>query len=407
MPVISPKMLTRLRRRDEDGTVSHGSRTSYLRSMLEGAIGVPFTDGNEITVLRNGVEIFPAMLEAISQTRSTIEFLTFVYWQGKVAREFAAALSERSRAGVNVSVLLDGFGSAKMDKDLIQDMREAGVTVQWFRPVSKLQLIKGNHRTHRKLLVCDGDVAFTGGVGIAEEWEGNARTPGEWRDTHFRIRGPAVRHLQAAFLNNWIETGRPLPSLKKHINSPKPVGKAAIQVVRSTASIGWNDTATLIKVIFTYAKKRIWVTTGFFVVDDRTRAILAEAARRGVDVRIIYPGRYHDSRVSKVAGERKLQPLLDAGVKIFRYQKSMIHAKVMLIDDTFACIGSTNLNQRSLLKDDEVSLALDSPPTVQILGRHFEEDLNDCIQLRKHKWSNRSLWQRAKEIVAAPLHRHV
>ncbi len=382
-------------------------RAPRLRSLLEGALGAPFTDGNNIDILKNGEEIFPAMLDAIRNARSTIELLTFVYWSGRVAGEFARALSERSRAGVEVFLLLDGFGAAKIDDSLVESMRDAGVYVQWFRPLTKVQPWKDNHRTHRKLLVCDGDVAFTGGVGIAQEWDGDARNPSQWRDTHFRVRGPAVRHLQAAFLDNWMESGRPLLELKRHVNSPRPAGNSAVQVVRSTASIGWNDTATLIKVMFAYAKRRIWVTTGFFVVDESTQDLLISAAQKGVDVRIMYPGKHHDSRVSKVAGERKVQPLLNAGVKVYRYQKTMLHAKVILIDETIAAVGSTNLNQRSLLKDDEVSIVIDDREISNHLSRHFREDLEFCRESRKGRWSHRGVLQRVKELVAAPVQRHV
>lgn len=406
MPVLQEKVAT-LSAKVKIVSGSSDGREPRIRSLLEGALGAPFTDGNRIDILRNGVEIFPAMLESIRAAHSTIELLTFVYWTGDIARQFARALSERSKAGVEVFLLLDGFGAAKIDQDLVESMRSAGVNVEWFRPLTKLQPWKGNHRTHRKLLVCDGQTAFTGGVGIATEWEGNARNPFEWRDTHFRIHGPAVRHLQAAFLDNWIETGRPLLELKRHIDSPKPAGNAAIQVVRSTASVGWNDTATLMKVMFAYAKKRIWITTGFFVVDDRTRKLLAEAAQRGVDVRIMYPGKHHDSRVSKVAGERKVQPLLNAGVKVYRYQKTMLHAKIMLVDDTVAAVGSTNLNQRSLLKDDEVSMVVDSRELSRTLSEHFREDLKYCTQSRTGRWSHRGILQRAKELIATPMQRHV
>ncbi|MBD3317116.1 MAG: cardiolipin synthase B [Chitinivibrionales bacterium] len=399
IPALAEKI--RPRERLTDG------REKGLRPLLEGALGKPFTEGNEIDVLRNGVQIFPAMLEAIRGAQSTIELLTFVYWRGDIAREFAEALAERSRAGVKVFVLLDGFGAQQIDKKLVKNMRSAGVEVQWFRPLSKLQPWKGNHRTHRKLLVCDGDVAFTGGVGIAAEWDGDARNPHEWRDTHFRVRGPAVRHMQAAFLDNWIETGRPLLDLKHHISAPKRAGKAAIQVVRSTASIGWNDTATLFRVMFAYAKSRIWVTTGFFVVDDGTQKLLAEAAKRGVDVRIMYPGRHHDSRVSKVAGESRVRPLLDAGVKIYHYQKTMIHAKIIIVDDSLVSIGSTNLNQRSLLKDDEISLAVDDPRTAQILSNQYRRDLGSCDQEGKRSWAHRGLAQRAKEIFVSPFRRQM
>lgn len=377
-----------------------------MRALLESALGYPFTDGNRVDVLRNGREIFPAMLEAIRGAQVSVEFLTFIYWRGNIARRFAFALAEKALAGVDVFVLLDGYGAAKIDKALVDLMRGAGARVEWFRPVRPPYLSSGNHRTHRKIMVVDGVVAFTGGVGIGTEWEGDARSPAEWRDTHFRVQGPAVRHIRAAFLGNWFETGASLLDLQRHVSTHHHPGSAAIQVVRSTASIGWNDTATLLQVLFAYARSRIWITTAFFVIDDGTQARLAAAARRGVDVRIIFPGKYHDKRVSQWAGEHELQPLLDSGVAVHWYQKTMIHAKIILIDDTIASVGSTNLNQRSLRKDDEVSLAIDDGATAGKLRRHFEQDLQFCERVGESGWRHRGPWRRVKEAVSLPLHQH-
>ncbi|MBD3239158.1 MAG: cardiolipin synthase B [Chitinivibrionales bacterium] len=381
-------------------------RRPHMRALLESALGYPFTDGNRVDVLRNGQEIFPAMLTAIREAQLSIEFLTFIYWRGDIARRFAYALAEKALEGVDVFVLLDGYGAAKIDKDLVGLMQGAGVRVQWFRPVRPPYLSSGNHRTHRKIMVVDSKVAFTGGVGIGTEWEGDARSPDEYRDTHFRVRGPAVRHLRAAFLGNWFETGASLIDLERHVVGHDRPGAAAVQVVRSTASIGWNDTATLLQVILTYARKRIWIATGYFVVDDGTQNRLAAAARRGVDVRVMFPGRYHDKRVSQWAGEHELLPLLDSGVSAYWYQKTMLHAKVMIIDDTFASVGSTNLNQRSLRKDDEVSLAIDDRATNQTLTRHYEDDLGACERVEKRGWRRRGPLRRLKEIVSLPLHQH-
>jgi cardiolipin synthase len=375
--------------------------------LLESALGYPFTEGNRVDVLRNGREIFPAMLEEIGRARGSVEFLTFIYWRGDIARRFAEALAERARAGVAVFVLLDGYGAAKMDKRLVRLMRAAGVRVAWFRPLDSWSLVRHNHRTHRKILVCDGSIGFTGGVGIGTEWEGDARSPSEWRDTHFRIEGPAVRYMRAALLGNWFETGSRLIDLERQVTAHPHAGHAVIQTIRSTSSIGWNDTATLLQVLFTYAQRRIWIATAFLVVDEETQTHLSDAAARGVDVRIMFPGRYHDSRVSQWAGEHTLQPLLDAGVAIYWYQKTMLHAKIILIDDTFAAVGSTNLNQRSLRKDDEISLAIDDRATARTLSRHYQEDLESCERLEKGRWRHRGPLRRLHEAIGAPLQQHM
>lgn len=400
-PTVVGSVLSRIHRngRSRGG---HGR----LRALLEGALGYPFTEGNRIDVLRNGREIFPAMLDAIRRARRSVEFLTFIYWRGDIALRFAEALAERARAGVDVFVLLDGYGAAKMDKGLVRHMRAAGARVEWFRPLNLINLPRHNHRTHRKILVCDGSVGFTGGVGVASEWEGDARSPSEWRDTHFRVRGPAVRHMRAALLGNWFETGSRLVDLERHVSGHGRPGGAAVQVVRSTSSIGWNDTATLLQVLFTYARQRIWIATAYFVVDEATQAQLAAAARRGVDVRIMYPGRYHDKRVSQWAGEHELRPLLDAGVSVYRYRKTMLHAKIILIDDSVSSVGSTNLNQRSLRKDDEISLVIDDRVTAETLTRHYEQDLRSCERVDRTRWRHRGPFRRIRELVSAPLEQH-
>ena len=179
---------------------------SRYRRALEGVIGVPATEGNRVDVLRNGDEIFPAMLEAIGGAEHTVDLLTFVYWKGEVGRAFADALAERARVGVRVRVLLDGWGARTIERSLVALLEESGVAVRWFRPLGRLHLGQFNHRTHRKVMIVDERVGFTGGVGIADEWQGDARNADEWRDTHFRVRGPAVDGLRSAFLDNWLET---------------------------------------------------------------------------------------------------------------------------------------------------------------------------------------------------------
>ena len=187
-------------------TITDTSPITRVRRTLEGVLGVPATEGNRITVLRNGDEIFPAMLEAITSATVTIDLLTVVYWKGEIGTRFARALSNRARAGVRVRVLLDGWGAHPIDRDLVREMQQCGVRVQWFRPLRRFRPTEVGHRTHRKVLIVDESIGFTGGVGISDLWLGDARNPDEWRDTHFRVEGPAVDGLRAAFLDNWVES---------------------------------------------------------------------------------------------------------------------------------------------------------------------------------------------------------
>lgn len=368
-----------------------------LRPALESVVGVPFTDGNRIEVYRNGVEIFPPMLEAIRAAQSTIEFLTFIYWEGKIAREFAEALAERARAKVRVRVLLDSVGAMPMAREVVETMEAAGVEVRWFRPLAQWRIWKHDNRTHRKVLVVDGRVGFTGGVGIAEEWEGDACTPSEWRDTHFRVEGPAVHGLRGAFWGNWMEVEQIVAGALEHVQDLSPIGDVAVQAVRSTASIGWSDVALLLDALAALARRRLRIATGYFAPDPDTAARLRRVATRGVAVDVMIPGPHTDKRVSELATANEYAPLVEAGVRIWRYQPTMMHTKLILVDDHLACIGSANFNQRSMRQDDEIVLVVIDRGLSEILNGHFEEDLANCVPLDLDEWKRRGLLRRIRE----------
>jgi cardiolipin synthase len=378
------------------------------RRALEGLLGVPATEGNVIDVLRNGDRIFPAMFEAVASATSTIDFLTFVYWQGAVGRDLAELLAERAAAGVRVRVILDAIGAISMDRALVDRMAQAGAQVEWFRPVNKARFWEANHRSHRKVLICDEDVAFTGGIGIADEWRGDARGPGEWRDTHFRIRGPAVDGLRAAFVQNWAETGRPLlePGVDRFPMQPQ-LGSTVAQVVRGAAQTGWSDVATLVRSLLALARERVRITTAYFVPDDATCRVLADTARRGVEVDVLLPGPHVDKRFVQLASEAQYDQLLRAGVRLWSYGVSMLHAKVITVDGVTASVGSANFTSRSLLLDDEVNVVVFDPEVVRILDDDFEADLAASAPVDPHAWPDRSLAQRALEVVAGLGGRHM
>jgi len=377
-----------------------------VQRRLEVALGVPFATGNRVEILRNGAEYFPAMLEAIRGASATIDFLTFVYWQGPIADEFAATLSERARAGVRVRVLLDRVGADDMTKKLLETMRSAGAEVAWFRPLS-WRVWRNTHRTHRKVLLCDDRVGFTGGVGIAEEWQGNASQPSEWRDTHFRVEGPAIDGLRAAFLGNWQEDGRTFAIAEERIPDVAAPGEVKLQMVRTTATHGWSDVTTALRALTQLATRRLYVTAAYFSPDPVARDLLIEAAKRGVDVRILTPGPYTDSRVSKHAGDAYLTALLSAGVRVFRYQRTVLHAKIVTIDGHFACVGSANFNVRSMRQDDEILMIVANDAVAHRLDTHFEEDCEVSRELSEEDWRQRSRWKRLCEWVASLVRAHV
>ena len=377
-------------------------RAHQLRRRLEALLGIPATEGNAITVLRNGDEIFPAMLAAIRGAERTIDFLTFVYWKGDIAREFAQALAERARAGLDVRVLIDAVGGRLIDSDLLDHMADCGVQVEWFRqPVWQGRVLspwKHNHRTHRKVLIVDERVGFTGGVGIAEEWCGNARDEAEWRDTHFRVEGPAVDGLSASFAQNWAETGHPLIDDDRTFpEQPRRKDGCVVQVARGSASVGWNDMATVFRVMLESAQERIRMMTAYFVPDECFQQLLLEAVARGVQVDVMLPGPHADKRVCQLASESIYSTLVEGGVRIWAFQPSMLHAKVLTIDGIASVVGSANMNRRSMSHDEEVVMSVLDAGITRRLEDDFDAELPRCVRIEPRRWEERPLRQKVSE----------
>ncbi|GAA3142205.1 phospholipase D-like domain-containing protein [Streptomyces rameus] len=381
------------------------ARKQRLRRRLERLIGVAATEGNDLVPLRNGDEIFPAMLETIRSARHTIDMMTFVYWRGQVARDFAVALADRARDGVRVRLLLDGFGAKEIERDLLDLMDTSGVQVAWFRRPVWLSPFKQNHRCHRKALIVDEHTAFTGGVGIAQEWCGDARGPGEWRDTHVQLRGPAVDGVAAAFAQNWAECHDELFDDRDRFTEHPQAGSAVVQVVRGSASIGWQDMQTLIRVMLTSAEERFRLATAYFAPDTYFIDLLCRTARRGVRVEILLPGPHTDQRACQLAGQHHYARLLAAGVRIRQYQPTMMHAKIITVDSVASLIGSTNFNRRSMDHDEEVMLAVLDETFTAALDRDYEADLERSVDIDPARWRRRALVQRAKEAVVIPVRR--
>ncbi|MFD3450762.1 phosphatidylserine/phosphatidylglycerophosphate/cardiolipin synthase family protein [Streptomyces sp. NPDC058691] len=389
----------------DDGLLQAGERKQRLRRRLERLIGVAATEGNELVPLRNGDEIFPAMLAAVRGAEHVIDMMTFVYWRGQIARDFAAALADRARAGVRVRLLLDGFGAKEIEQDLLDDMDAAGVQVAWFRKPAWTSPLKQNHRCHRKALIVDEHTAFTGGVGIAEEWCGNARTPEEWRDTHVKVRGPAVDGIAAAFAQNWAECHDELFDERDRFTEHTQPGSSTVQVVRGSASFGWQDLQTLIRVMLTSAQERFRLSTAYFAPDPYFIDLLCATARRGVQVQILLPGPHTDQRACQLAGQHHYAALLAAGVEIRQYQPTMLHTKIMTVDRVAALIGSTNFNRRSMDHDEEVMLAVLDETFTGILDDDFDHDLTRSEAIEAARWKRRSLPQRLKEAAVIPVRR--
>ncbi len=386
---------------------SFEDRAARIRRRLERLIGIAATEGNMLVPLRNGDEIFAAMLAGIRSAEHTVDMMTFVYWKGDIAREFAQALAERARQGIRVRLLLDGFGSRLIEKGQLEEMERAGVQVAWFRRPLYLSPFKQNHRCHRKVLVVDEHTAFTGGVGIAQEWCGDARNENEWRDTHVQVRGPAVDGIAAAFAQNWAECHDNLFDDRDRFIEHRPQGDAVVQVVRGSASFGWQDMQTLIRVGLESAEERFRLTTAYFSPDAYFIELLCATARRGVEVEILLPGPYTDKRVCQLAGQHYYEDLTACGVKIFQYRPTMMHTKAITVDQVLSLIGSTNFNRRSLDHDEEVMLAVLDEEFTATLDRHFDEDLAVSERISPARWKKRSLAQRVREAAVIPIRRYL
>jgi cardiolipin synthase A/B len=382
--------------------------TADFARMVEALTVAPLRQGNRVSVLRNGNEIFPAMLAAIRSASSTVNFATYVYWTGRIAPEFAKALAERAVAGVEVNVLLDAVGAAKMDRELVERLERAGATVAWFRPPKWYTLHKLNNRTHRKILVVDGRVGFTGGVGIAEEWTGDCEDPDHWRDTHVRVEGPASRDLLGGFLDNWAEATQCILSGSDHLPDVRGFDDGIqVQVTRSTAEKGSTDAEHLFYTAIACARERIWLTTAYFAPRRAFVDALCDAVGRGIDVRVLTNGPHIDKQVVRQAGRRSYERLLECGVRVFEYQRTMLHAKTLLVDSAWATVGSMNFDNRSFALNDELNLSLRDQTVVGELEKHFLADLDDARELDLAGWRARGAAARARELGSALVRREL
>jgi cardiolipin synthase len=378
----------------------------FLRTMTH-LLGPPVAPGNRVTALLNGDESFPAMLEAIRSARHSITLEAYIFWPDTMGTTFAEALAERSRAGVATHVLLDGVGSQKMPDSLIQWMREAGVQVVWFRPLRWYNLDRVNHRTHRKLLVVDGRVGFTGGLGIADLYRGHAQDRDHWRDGQFRVEGPVVGQLQAAFLDNWIETGGELLHGTDYFPPLDSAGGAWAQAVHSSPGSGTESLRLMYHLAIASATRRILIGNPYFVPNTLAVEMLVAARRRGVDIEIIVPGPITDAGLVRRASRAKWGPLLEAGVRIYEYQPTMYHNKVMVVDDYWASVGSTNFDNRSFRLNDEANLNVFDEAFARSQAEVFAKDRARAREVTLEEWRSRPLTERLEERVAWVLRRQL
>jgi cardiolipin synthase len=379
----------------------------FMRT-AEALTGAPISDGSEVELLVNGDAIFPAILEAIAGAKRTLNLETYVYWQGDITERVSDAVAERARAGVRCKVLLDALGSAVMDRGQVRRMEEAGVDVRRFRPIRPYTLRRLANRSHRRVLVADGEVGMTGGVGIAEEWTGDAEDADHWRDTHVRIRGPIVRGLQGAFAEHWLEATGEVLSGEDYLPHLEERGDGArMQLVRSRSGVGDTNVESLYYLAIASARESLDLTAAYFVPRPAFTDALVDAARRGVQLRILVPGPHIDKEFVRTAGRDAYRELLDADARIFEYQPTMLHAKSMVVDGAWSSVGTVNFDNRSFQLHDEVTLCVWDSHFAGLLTEQFERDLERSEEIDPARWARRGLGARASETAMRILRREL
>jgi cardiolipin synthase len=377
--------------------------TPQFARSLELLMGAPLKDGNEVRELSNGDEIFPAMLSAIRTAERTISFESYIYWSGETGRAFAEALAERARAGVKVHVLIDWMGSHKADDDSLQSMRNSGVDVAKYNPPALGTLLDINNRTHRKLLIVDGHIGFTGGVGIADKWRGHGESPDHWRDAHFRIEGPTVGQMQATFMDNWVEVRPDIHNDDDYFPEIAPAGHMKAQIVHSAPDGGSLKIRLMYGLFVGGARKTLRIANAYFVPEDAAVAELVQAARRGVKVELIVPGEITDSQTTRRASRSKWGELLAAGVAIYEFQPSMFHCKILIVDDLWVSVGSTNFDNRSFRINDEANLNVVDEAFAKRQAEIFDSDKSKSRAMTFEQWQSRGILDKAADSAAALL----
>jgi cardiolipin synthase len=401
--VLSMNFATPEKKLERKITHSYGATDAQFRREMGVLLGPSIVPGNRVTALHNGDEIFPAMLAAIRSAQRTITFETYIYWSGQIGEQFSEALAERARAGVKVSVTIDWAGSIKMEDTLLDRMESAGVQVKRYRPLKWYNLGRLNNRTHRKLLVVDGRVGFTGGVGIADQWLGRAQDKDHWRDMHFRIEGPVVAQLQAAFNDNWMKSTGTVVNGADHFPALEPVGDMDAHLFVASPAGGSESMHLMYLMSIAAAEHSIDLEASYFVPDALITKALIAALHRGVRVRILLPGPHIDSETVRIASKREWGELLLAGARIHVYQPTMLHVKLLIVDEYMVSVGSTNFDIRSFRLNDEASLNVYHRDFAKEMTAVFENDLKSATPYTYAMWNDRPWKERMSEMVLLPI----
>jgi cardiolipin synthase A/B len=379
--------------------------TSPLRSdaflaTIAGATGVPFLAGNRITILNNGDEFYPAMLKAISQARHSITIEAYIYWAGKVGQQFADAIAERAYAGIDVKILLDAVGSSTIGEQIMKTLKESGCEVQWYNKMFWRTIGRFNNRTHRKSLIIDGRIAFTGGAGIADHWLGKAQDPKHWRDVQIQVEGPGAVPLQTGFVQNWLATTGEIVTGPRYFPKAEPLGRIAVQTILSSPTGGSSAVLMMYYLSIVYARRKLYIANAYFIPDESAVDILISARKRGVDVKLMVSGIHNDMKLARYGAIHLYGKLLEAGVEIYEYNRTMLHQKTMVADSSWLTIGTTNFDNRSFALHEESNVCIYDSCLAGQLEQIFLEDLQACVRVDLEGWKHRGMLTKIRGVAA-------
>lgn len=368
---------------------------------ISGATDTPFLPGNRIDILPNGDRFYPEMLAGIEQAQKSITIEAYIYWAGDTGRRFAEALAAKASSGLQVKILIDAVGSSSISDEILETLTAGGCQVRWYRPVRWYTIRRFNNRTHRKSLIIDGRIGFTGGAGIADHWKGNAEDSDHWRDTQIRIEGPAVATLQAGFSRNWLETTDELISGETYYPIHQPAGPLAVQSILSSPETGSSTVRIMYYLSIVCARKSIFIANPYFIPDEQAIRILVEAKQRGVDVKIMVAGKHNDNFLAHTNSTRLYGKLLEAGIEIYEYNKTMMHHKYMVCDGVWSTVGTTNFDNRSFALNDENNVCVYDQPFASHWSQMFLGDMAACDLVDLETWKNRGIFRKLAEALAS------
>jgi cardiolipin synthase len=368
---------------------------------MAGAAAIPFLDGNSLKVLNNGDRFYPAMLRDIELAEHSITIEAYIYWDGEIGITFAKALAAAAQRGVKVKLLLDAIGSQSIGNEIVKILEDGGCHLAWYNPIRLTRLRRVNNRTHRKSLIIDGCVGYTGGAGIADHWTGDAHDSEHWRDLQIRIEGPAVRPLQSGFAHNWLEGTGELVTGPDFYPTLKPAGRLSVQTVMSSPETGASSVRVMYFLSISAARKTIDIANPYFVPDHVSIDLFRDAVKRGVRVRVMIAGSSNDTLVTRLNSLRLYGPLLKAGVRVYEYNRTMMHHKIMVVDGLWSTVGTTNFDNRSFSHNEENNVCVCDEALARELSESFERDIAVCEEVTLESWKQRPLPQKTAEALAS------